>query len=275
VLLAVSIIWQFLARSLFGSPYGTWSSPHYLANFSILSLPLVFYYFRTAPKPWRYLFLLLLVIDIDPVFRNSSRPAFAALIFSTLFVIIFFTPRHHKLTGLGAIGAGLVGLAITNYAGFFDKAQELITTISNEERVHIWSYSLKMLQDSSPAAWIVGNGIGHSANVLPSYAIADPVYKELNFPHNFLIQLLYDSGIIGSVLVFGGLALLLCLLIKSARTATDDSSRLFINCMMAVFLNSLIFTCLTVGFYSKYTLYPLGFIIGTVLALADAVQNGS
>jgi hypothetical protein len=45
--------------------------------------------------------------------------------------------------------------------------------------------------------------------------------------------------------------------------------------MMAVFLNCLIFTGLTTGFYSKYTLYPMGFIIGTLFVLAEEVHNGS
>jgi hypothetical protein len=38
---------------------------------------------------------------------------------------------------------------------------------------------------------------------------------------------------------------------------------------MAAFLNSLVFSGLTVGFYSKYTLYPLGFITGIAFVLAD------
>ena len=67
--LTVSILWQFIARGLFKLPYGTWSNPHYLANFAILTLPLVFYYFMTVSKPYKVLFLLLFVLDIDPVFK--------------------------------------------------------------------------------------------------------------------------------------------------------------------------------------------------------------
>ena len=272
--LTVSILWQFLAHSLFKLPYGTWSNPHYLANFAILTLPLVFYYFRTVPTAYKFLFLLLFVIDIDPVFRNASRPAFLALFVSTLFVITFFTRSRYRWIGLLTICSGLILLTITNYAGFFEKLKELIANVSSEERVYIWKYSLEMLQDNSPAAWLVGNGIGSSLERLPKYAIPDPLYQNFSFQHNFLLQVLFENGLIGTVLVFGGLTLLLYLFIKLARSAVGASLHLLINCMMAVFLNCLIFTGLTTGFYSKYTLYPMGFIIGTLFVLAEKVRNG-
>jgi O-antigen ligase len=272
--LTVSIIWQFIARSLFQSPYGTWSNPHYLANFAVFTLPLVFYYFMTVPKPYKVLFLLLFAMDIDPVFKYASRPAFLALFVSTVFVTTFFTRSRYRWFGLLAICAGLLLLGITNYAGFFDKLKELIATISSEERVRIWTYSITMLQDNSPAAWLVGNGIGSSLDMLPKYAGPDPFYQNFSFQHNFLLQILFENGIIGTVLVFGGLGLLLVLFIKLSRSTAGGSLRLLINCMMAVFLNCLIFTGLTTGFYSKYTLYPMGFIIGTLFVLAEEVRNG-
>ena len=267
--LALSVAWQFAARIIFGMPNGTWQNPHYLANFAILSLPLLFYYSRTAPKPYKYLFLVLIVMDIDPVLRNASRPAFVALVASTLFVVTFFTHSRYRYIGLSAISACFIILGITNYAGFFDTLKELIANISNEERVYIWKYSLEMLQDNSLSAWLVGNGIGSTYDVLQKYALPDPLYQAISFPHNFLIQILFENGIIGSVVVFGGLTFLMCLFIKLSKAAVDTSEHLFINCMIAVFLNCIIFTCLTVGFYSKYTLYPLGFIIGIAFVLAE------
>jgi O-antigen ligase len=275
VLMAVCITWQFLARVVFGLPYGTWSNPHYLANFSILTLPLVFFYFATLPKPYRWLSLPLFAMDIDPVFRNASRPAFLALVVSTLLVLIFFTRSRYRWIGLLSICIGLLLLVVTNYAGFYDKLTELAVSVSNEERVHIWQYAVKMLRDSSAAAWLVGNGIGSSAAVLPTYAISDPIYKDFNFPHNFVIQILFDNGIIGTLLVFGGLAWVFHLFTKLSNSAVGSPVHLFINCMLAVFLNWLIFTGLTVGFYSKYALYPLGFIIGTLFVLAEEARNGA
>ena len=273
-LLTLSVIWQFTAYIIFGMPYGTWSNPHYLANFAVLSLPLVFYYFRTVPSPYNILFLLLAVVDIDPVFRNASRPAFLALMVSSLFVITFFIRSRYRWIGLLAVVGSLILLSTTNYAGFFEKLNDMIVNVSNEERVTIWKYSWTMLQDNSPLAWFVGNGIGSTKDILQKYSTAYPLYKNINFPHNFFIQILFENGLIGSVLVFGGLAHLLYLFIKLAHTAVDPSVRLFVNCMMAAFLNCLIFTGLTVGFYSKYTLYPLAFIIGTLFVMLEKSRNG-
>ena len=273
-LLTLSVIWQFTAYTIFGMPYGTWSNPHYLANFAVLSLPLVFYYFRTVPSPYNILFLLLAVVDIDPVFRNASRPAFLALMVSSLFVITFFIRSRYRWIGLLAVVGSLILLSTTNYAGFFEKLNDMIVNVSNEERVTIWKYSWTMLQDNSPLAWFVGNGIGSTKDILQKYSTAYPLYKNINFPHNFFIQILFENGLIGSVLVFGGLAHLLYLFIKLAHTAVVPSVRLFVNCMMAAFLNCLIFTGLTVGFYSKYTLYPLAFIIGTLFVMLEKSRNG-
>ncbi len=273
-LLTLSVIWQFTAYIIFGMPYGTWSNPHYLANFAVLSLPLVFYYFRTVPSPYNILFLLLAVVDIDPVFRNASRPAFLALMVSSLFVITFFIRSRYRWIGLLAVVGSLILLSTTNYAGFFEKLNDMIVNVSNEERVTIWKYSWTMLQDNSPLAWFVGNGIGSTKDILQKYSTAYPLYKNINFPHNFFIQILFENGLIGSVLVFGGLAHLLYLFIKLAHTAVVPSVRLFVNCMMAAFLNCLIFTGLTVGFYSKYTLYPLAFIIGTLFVMLEKSRNG-
>jgi len=270
-LLALSVVWQFTAYIIFGMPYGTWSNPHYLANFTVLTLPLLFYYFWTVPNPYNFLYIPLAVVDIDPVFRNASRPAFLALVVSSLFVVIFFTRSRYRWIGLLTLAGGLILLTITNYAGFFEKLKELIVNVSHEERVTIWKYSWTMLQDNSPLAWFVGNGIGSSKDIIQNYSIPNPLYKTFNFPHNFFIQILFENGLIGSVLVFGGLAYLLYLFIKLSYTSAEPSLRLFINCTMAAFLNSLIFSGLTVGFYSKYTLYPLGFITGIAFVLADNI----
>lgn len=275
--LALSVTWQFAARTVFGMPNGTWENPHYLANFVILSLPLLFYYSRMAAKPYNYLFLVLIVMDIDPVLKNASRPAFLALAASTLFVITFFTHSRYRYIGLLAVSGCFIFLGLTNYAGFFDSLKELVVNISNEERVGIWKYSLEMLQDNSLWAWLVGNGLGSTYDILQKYALPDPLYEGISFPHNFLIQILFENGIIGSVVVFGGLTFLMCLFIKLSNAAVDASGHLFNNCMMAVFLNCIIFTGLTVGFYSKYTLYPLGFIIGIAFVLAETTlykRNG-
>jgi O-antigen ligase len=210
-----------------------------------------------------------LISAIDPVFRNASRPAFLALVVSTLFIVTFFTRNRYRWFGLLAICALFVFLGTTNYAGFFDKLKELMSTISEEERVHIWSYSMEMLRDNSLPAWFFGNGIGSTYDVLQKYALPDPLYQSFSFPHNFFIQILFENGIIGSVLIFGGLSGVFYLLVVMSIKATDATMRLLIVCMMAVFLNCLMFTGLTVGFYSKYTLYPLGFIVGVALVLAE------
>ncbi len=144
VVLTVSIVCQFLTRSIFSLPYGTWSNPHYLANFAILTLPLVFYYFRTAPKPYHIMFLLLFVMDIEPVFRNASRPAFLALVVGTLFVITFLTRGRNRLVRpAGGLHLLYLLVAAHELRRIFRQTQELAAGLPNEERVQIWKSSVK------------------------------------------------------------------------------------------------------------------------------------
>ena len=213
VVLTVSIVCQFLTRSIFSLPYGTWSNPHYLANFAILTLPLVFYYFRTAPKPYHIMFLLLFVMDIEPVFRNASRPAFLALVVSTLFVITFLTRGRNRCFGLLAICLVCFFWCLRTTPDF--------SINSRVDRGHAErgkSSDLDVFHYNA-AGQLTGGLAGRQRHRQFAYDVAeicgsDPLYQNLSFQHNFLLQVLFENGLIGTVLVFGGLACCWYLFIK-------------------------------------------------------------
>lgn len=269
-LLAFLIILQFTARSLLGMPYGTHSNPHILANFAALVLPVLFYQLSAAAKPYKFLFIPLALLDLDLLLKTGSRPAILALSVSVLFTMIFFVHKRYRWIGLLTILMSFILLYFTGYADTIPKLKELILNLQREERVQFWADTWKMLQDDSLAAWVVGKGIGSFQYYFPSYAT--PVSIAFTFPHNHFLQILYENGLIGVILVFGGQALLLYSLIKLSKGASDSKSRLFVNCMMVIFLTWFIMSSLTVGFYSKFALYPLGFIMGIVLALPGHLE---
>ena len=119
------------------------------------------------------------------------------------------------------------------------------------------------------AAWIVGNGIGGGRSVVPEY-IADPGLKTLIFSHNYFLEICYENGIIGVILVFGGMASLLYYAIKTAKRTENKNIRILINCMVVAFISWLIHAGLTVPFYSKYAQYSLAFILGPILVLLNS-----
>lgn len=261
------IVIQFIVRTIFGRPYGTYINPHHLAQLASLTLPFIFYYCWIAQKAYKFLFIPVGILDLDLLLRTSSRPAILALGVSTLFALIFLMRGRRKWTGLLAILFGTVALYLTLYADVVSQIQELIVNLSREERVQFWTDTWKMLQHNSLAAWIIGNGIGSFPDFFPEYSI--PEYSFFSFPHNHVLQVLFDNGVIGVIGVLGWQISLVYLLIKLSHGVTAPKLRLFINCVAVVYLTWAIFTSLTVGFYSRFSLYPFAFITGTILILAE------
>jgi len=267
VCLPVLIIGEFFVRTVLGWQDGTYSNRHYLAELASLTLPFIFLYCWTAPKAYKGLFIALGIIDLDLLFRSSSRPAILALAASVLFATVFLVRGRKRWIGLITIFLAAVGLYLTHYAHVAGRIDDLIVHLSSEERVQFWSDTWKMLRHNSLGAWIVGNGIGSFPNFFPEYSV--PKYDFLSFPHNHMLQILFDNGVTGVTVVLAWQVFLLYLLIQSSRGATDRKSRLLINSIAVVYLTWAIFTSLVFGFYSRFSLYPFAFITGIILILAE------
>ncbi len=272
-ILTILIIGQFIVRTFLGRPYGTYINPHHLAQLASLTLPFIFYYCWIAPKAYKFFFIAVGILDLDLLLRTSSRPAILALGVSTMFALIFLVRGRRKWIGLLTIVFGTVALYLTPYADVVSQIRELIVNLSQEERVQFWTDTWKMLQHNSLTAWIIGNGIGSFPDFFPKYSI--PEYSFFSFPHNHVLQILFDNGLIGVIVVLGWQISLVYLLVKSSYGATAPKLRLFINCVAVAYLTWAIFTSLTVGFYSRFSLYPFAFISGIILILAERVLPGS
>jgi O-antigen ligase len=267
VCLPVLITGEFFVRTILGRPYGTYSNPHYLAELASLVLPFIFLYCWTAPKAYKVLFIALGIIDLDLLFRTSSRPAILALAMSILFVVVFLVHGRKRWLSLITIFLVAVGLYLTRYAHVVGRIDDLIVHLSSEERVQFWGDTWEMLRKNSLGAWIIGNGIGSFPNFFPTYSI--PKYAFFSFPHNHMLQILFDNGVIGLTALLAWQVFLFCLLIQSSRRATESKLRLLINSITVVYLTWAIFTSLVFGFYSRFTLYPFAFITGIILILAE------
>jgi len=270
-LLAILVILQFVARTFLHMPYGTYSNPHYLANLASLTLPLFFYYYFVTPRPCNFLIVPLAFMDLDLLLRTSSRPAILALSVGTVFAIFFLIRSRRKWIALAALIGGCILLYVTNYANVIEGIEGLIINLPTEERVQFWTDTWKMLEHNSIGAWLIGNGIGSFPESFHVYSI--PQYNFFSFPHNHLLQILFTSGIIGLLLIVAGQVFLLFLLMKLSSRTVDPKRRIFINCMTVIYVTWLIFSSLVFGFYSRFTLYPFGFIIGITFFLGEKLPE--
>jgi hypothetical protein len=267
VVLSVAVCWQTVALHIFKMPFGTFSNPHYLSSFAVLVLPFTVYASMVTKHKYRFGFIPIVLLNMDLIFKIESRPAFLGLIVATFFVIIFLNKGRKKWGGLLLTISILVVLFATNYGNIQTRFEELIVTLPNEERIKVWTAVWNMLKDNSFITWIFGNGIGAYRGIYPQYIA--PEVSALNFPHLHLLELCYESGIIGMILVFGGILSLLVSLVKVVKKTEERKTRILIKCILVAFISWMIHAGLTFPFYSKYSQYSLAFILGTLLAVLN------
>lgn len=261
---AVAVGWQAVAFYVFKMPFGTFSNPHYLSSFSVLTIPAIVYSVIVTKGWYKFLFVPAVLLDLDLLLRIGSRPAILGLTVGSLFVAVFLIKGWWKWIGLLLILVGLSGLYFSGYEGVYSRFEELIVNLPKEERVYLWTASLDMLRDNSVTTWIFGSGIGNVRTVYPQYI---PKMSHLIFPHLHFIEVLHDNGIVGAILLFGGLSLLFIWSIRFSKNTGDKNSRIFLQCLLVTFIGWLIHTGLTFPFYSKYSQYSLAFILGPLLAV--------
>ena len=267
IIWCLSICWQFVAVKIFDMPFGTYTNPHYLSNFVISILPLIVYSFWTAKGRYKWLFILFALLACDLLLRTGSRTAFLAISFSVVFSLIFFIKSRTKWIGLLLVALAFTILSFSNYGGVADRVKDLLVNLATEERVYFWQSALEMLKKNNLIDWIFGNGIGSYRAVYPQYANLE--LRPFWFAHLHLIEILYENGFTGLLLVYGGLAGLFGLTINGLINTTNGTTSILIKCMLVIFLCWMIHSNLTFPFYSKYAQYPLGFILGTMLVLIN------
>jgi O-antigen ligase len=133
------------------------------------------------------------------------------------------------------------------------------------ERAQLWSQAINKLAQNTALEWLFGHGIRR----FPVSYIQDSQSPSLSFifPHNHILEIMYLNGIVGALLVLGGLAFVFVGVLKVALQSPERRKGILINCTLVVFLSWLIHSGLTYPFYSKYSVLPLAFILGTMLVL--------
>ena len=261
-IISLTVCCQFAARYLFHMPHGTFTNIHYLATFAVLVLPIIYYFFWVTTGWHKFLFALIAIMDADLLLQTGSRPAFLGIFVGTFFVFIFLVKGRYKWFGMIFICFILVALYLTDYANFASRIQDLIINLAEEERIQLWTKAWNKIKENSLLTWIFGHGIGWSTL---NYT-KGPTFKiTLVSSHSHFLEIVYLNGLIGFVLIFGGLTLLLISIVNAARQNQNRKIRLLLKCLIIVFLSWLIHCGLTFPFYSKYSLYPLAFILGTIL----------
>ena len=269
--IGLSIIWQYSAFFLFAMPEGTFPNRHYLANFVLLTLPAAYYFSNSTNKTLKIFFLVLCILDIQLLVLSSSRTAIIGFVFSLLLLVFLFSKARIKLTGTLIISSVLLFIYLTDYANIYSRFYELFSNIQTEERTILWPLGWKMMSGNTFIEWLFGHGLGEISQTIP--VTAHQLWPADTFPHLSIIELLYENGIVGTVLIVSGFFYIFFKLFNIIATSPELKSRILAKCLLFSLISFLFHTGITMHFYSKQTLYSLALIIGTAFALIFYIQD--
>jgi len=189
------------------------------------------------------------------------------------FVVISFSKGWYKWFGLILIFFICSIIFVTDFAGVATRLKDIgLETLYLSDRIEVWRDSWRMLKDNSLISWVAGNGIGSFNVSYLEYAASSTKYYH-DFPHFFLLEILYENGIVGFFAIFGGLGFVFTSLMLKMRYKLNKRMSFLIKSILTVFVIWFINGNLIFPFYSNYSLIPLGFILGTMLVLFEKIPR--
>ena len=270
--LAVSIVlWQFAMRHLGGRPYGSFANPHYLAYFSALLLPVLALAASWLERPCRYLIYLVVLLDLSLVFNEFRKPTIPLLAIGAGLGAFLWTLAGRRTRWTVAAVLVIVSAAAALLVDDARIARLGLATPSGDERMQIWADSLRMLRENDGRDWLVGNGIGSFRHEFRRYF--PPQFSDLPLPHNHVLELLYENGVVVTAVIVGFLAYLAWWSLRLSESLADPDLRRLARYNLSALAIWFVFSFLAFGLYSRYTLYPFGIMVGIYFFLAQQAER--
>jgi O-antigen ligase len=261
---------QIISLWLFNRPYGTAKNPHYLALFSSASIIVALYCFLKASTIKLKSFIGGCILLLGGLLIHSlSRPAWIGLILAGL-LITFFLTRKQQLYTVSTIVLILLVLMVTNVGSFADRSNDLIENVRTEERVTIWQDTWRMQTDSTVSQWVVGHGLRSFEESFKSYSAYHKKGIDFNSPHNYVLELLFISGVLGLSLALILFWLLYKGLIKALKLKDEDEG-IYVM-LIAILTSSIILTSITLPFFSSNSMNIIAVVVGVMLYLRKSSQ---
>ena len=272
VILAVLI--QFIAYQFFSTneSWGMYGNFHHFGYFASLTIPLLWYFLSLSKGRIRFFLALIILADMYLLLESSSRIAWLAF-FSSIFLtsLIFFKTRQIVI---GIVLFIIIFCLAAAFSGFSDAGNRILDFFAQwrtEERVELWTDTLRLLSENSLQDWIFGHGIGsfryHFEIFTNTSEASTSIYHV--FPHNVFFQIIFENGFIGFSIIFSGIAWLLLSLWRGYSRLRDKNDRNLLIVTFALFWINLVYCGLTQSFYSKFSLYPLSLICGIAFVLLE------
>jgi len=268
LIISIYVIGQLIAILIYGKPYGTTKNPHYLAFYSAVFLIVCLFCFFKSSLFFKCFFGVCMVSLGFLLLETGYRPAWLGLLFSAMVVIAFFIDKKLKLQAFFTLLMLIFMLSITNVGGFLDRSKNLIYSVESEERVTIWKETWAMQMDSSAFEWVAGHGMDSFEDDFKPYSSYHLKQIDFNSPHNYFLEILYISGLLG-IALFGGMLwaiykkLINCIL-------TNDKLKAVYIMLFSVFTTCFIFAGITLPFFNSKSMNIIAYVVGVIFFLERA-----
>ncbi len=266
----IFIFIQLVTVVILGKPNGTTKNPHYLALYSSLALIFCVYSFVKVPAYLKIFFAFAILLLGFLLLHTASRPGWIAVIFASGLALLFLEGSVRKVSAL-VICLTLAGLFITNTGDFSGKVSDLVVNISKEERVTIWQDTWEMQKTSTPFQWIFGHGLDSFEEDFKQYSRYHLKNIDFNSPHNFFLELIYISGVLGLGLFLSIYIHVYKKLLLGTQLKTSHSNIYLL--LMLLFTCNLILTSITIPFFTSVNLNIIAIVVGSVMFLNKASKS--
>lgn len=252
---------QLISLYVLHAPYGTLKNPHYLAQYSMLLIPVFFLYLHDANIKFKLVLIVLLACVMGLLLHTNSRPAWLSLILTVLVMSLYY--KHKVKAFLGAISVVLI-LWITDIGNFSDQLTALFKQITTEERVYIWRDIWQLQEQSTIKQWVFGHGLGGYESKYSHFgALELGRVLTFNSPHNFLLEILYTAGALGLI----GLVMFYFILYSKLfqQLIITEQFKNLTLCLIALLTMNLFFVSIVVPIFSSYHLLITALVCGVFL----------
>ncbi len=278
--LVLCVVTHLAGILIWHRPDGFFDNPHFLALQSIVTINIGFYFVLNCNRVKRLIALAIVLISLLLLSLVVSHIAWVALGCSALvWLYLLFYNRNKKMIGLVVLLLLVSGIFAST---FFDYNTALVHNdiktfenvgeptvemfnLWNDERVIIWKDAWAMQIDSSASQWLVGHGLSNFKDFFSSYSTFNRPGVGLYpiayaFPHNFILELLFNSGLFGLLLVFATIIWIVkqtfkCVVLGGLKPV------LALGLFTAVFIQIFF----TLPIFSRYSSSCLGFTLGYCL----------
>lgn len=268
----VFVVLQIAACLVRHNDTGLFTNMHYLGLYAAIMLPLLFYLLANTRGATCFAATLFLALDFTLLLLSQSRPAWLAVLLGALAVTPLLRGRTRLISLFSTVLLPTV-LYVTGTLGFDKRINSLVENfMEREERVGIFQESLRMQMTSTWTEWVFGRGFGSFFDDYKAYSSFRSL-ADFQFPHNFLLEILYVNGVVGLLAISGVFGCFLYRLLIGVKMDADPAKRDIALLLLATVLIHQAHTFLTVSFFSRYTMIPLGILVGAALGLFTVARE--